>query len=86
MAEGAVEIAHSLVGDGEVALVVGAIRFGLRQLFSDGEGLEKGEAGGFALAEVAVEIAHVVIGDGEVALVVGAIRFRGCAFLMVLEN
>jgi hypothetical protein len=63
------------VGDGEVALVVGAAGFGFGEAAADVEGLLVEASGVVALAERLVEVAEPLVGDGEVALVVGAAGF-----------
>ena len=59
--EGAGEIAEFVVGDGDVALEVGAVRFGFIKAFGDGEVLGVGIACGVALSEGAIEVAHCVV-------------------------
>ena len=73
LTEGAEEVAHAVVGDREVALVVGAVGLGLRQALSDPEGFEIGLSCLLALTEGAEEVAHAFVGNREVALVVGAV-------------
>jgi hypothetical protein len=58
-AKAAEQIAHLVVGNREVALVVGAIGLGLRQPLSDRERLAKGLSRLVALAEAAEQIAHL---------------------------
>ena len=57
LAEGAVEVAHALERDGEVALVVGAIRLGLGPLL---QGLQQG----LVAAEGALGLAQRQVGTG----------------------
>ena len=49
--------AETVVGDGQVALEVGAARLALDQLLSDGEGVREVAKGELAVAEVATAIA-----------------------------
>jgi len=69
------ERADSHQGDRKVALVVGAIRFGLRQSFCNRERLAVSGACLLPLPEAQIEVAHPVIRRREVALVVDAIGF-----------
>ena len=67
------EIAESFERNGEIALEVGAVGFGLGEALADGEGLLEVGLGGFGLALVVGEVAEVPERDEEIALEVGAV-------------
>ena len=61
LAEGAVQVADLFVGDGEVALVVGAVGLGLGETLGDREVAEVVRGGLLPLAEVAVQVADLLM-------------------------
>ncbi len=74
-----------VVGDGQVALVVGAVGLGVGEPAGDVEGLLVQPGRLVAAADRDHQVAQLVVGDGQVALVVGAVGL-GVGPLLVTFN
>ncbi len=73
--QGAGEVVKIPMGDEEVTLEVGAVGFGVSEVFANGERFLEIGLGYFDLAEVSGEIAELAVGNGKVTLEVGLVGF-----------